>query len=45
VTVYTGNKAGAGTDANVYITLFGEFGDSGEKKLTARGRNLFEKGK
>lgn len=44
VTVYTGSKTGAGTDANVYITLFGEFGDSGEKKLTSR-KNNFERGK
>jgi hypothetical protein len=31
--VATGDVSGAGTDANVFITLFGEFGDSGEKKL------------
>ncbi|XP_050409617.1 lipoxygenase homology domain-containing protein 1 [Patella vulgata] len=42
VTVFTGNKKGAGTDANVYIILFGEFGDSGEKKLTSR-KNNFER--
>ncbi|XP_076450682.1 LOW QUALITY PROTEIN: lipoxygenase homology domain-containing protein 1-like [Babylonia areolata] len=44
VSVFTGNKKGAGTDANVYITMFGEFGDSGEKKLTSR-KNNFERGK
>lgn len=44
VTVFTGDKPGAGTDANVYITMFGEFGDSGEKKLTSR-KNNFERGK
>lgn len=44
VTVFTGNKKGAGTDANVYITMFGEFGDSGEKKLNSR-KNNFERGK
>lgn len=46
VTVYTGNKSGAGTDANVSITMFGEFGDSGdsgEKHLTKTRRNCFEK--
>lgn len=43
VTVYTGNKSGAGTDANVSITMFGEFGDSGEKNLTKTRRNCFEK--
>ena len=25
VTVYTGNKRGAGTDADVFITLYGNF--------------------
>ena len=44
MTVFTGNKKGAGTDANVYITMFGEFGDSGEKKLSSR-KNNFERGK
>jgi hypothetical protein len=43
VTVYTGNKKGAGTDANVYIILFGENGDSGEKRLDD-SRNNFERG-
>ncbi|KAL8614281.1 hypothetical protein ACOMHN_007619 [Nucella lapillus] len=44
VSVFTGNKRGAGSDANVYITMFGEFGDSGEKKLSSR-KNNFERGK
>ncbi|XP_053384453.1 lipoxygenase homology domain-containing protein 1-like isoform X6 [Mercenaria mercenaria] len=43
VTVYTGNKKGAGTDANVYIILFGENGDSSEKYLDD-SRNNFERG-
>lgn len=43
VTTYTGDKSGAGTDANVYITMFGEFGDSGEKPLTS-SKNNFERG-
>lgn len=30
VFVYTGDKFGAGTDANVYIVLFGEIDDSGK---------------
>ena len=30
VHVYTGDKFGAGTDANVFITLFGEIDDTGE---------------
>ena len=44
VHTYTGDKRGAGTDANVVITLFGEVGDSGEKKLD-NARNNFERGK
>uniref|UniRef100_H2ZAW7 PLAT domain-containing protein n=1 Tax=Ciona savignyi TaxID=51511 RepID=H2ZAW7_CIOSA len=33
VDVYTGDKYGAGTDSNVFLTLYGENGDSGERKL------------
>ena len=44
VHTYTGDKRGAGTDANVVITIFGEDGDSGEKKLD-NARNNFERGK
>jgi lipoxygenase homology domain-containing protein 1 len=33
VSVQTSNVNGAGTDAGVYVTLFGENGDSGEIKL------------
>ena len=44
VHTYTGDKRGAGTDANVVITIFGEEGDSGEKKLD-NARNNFERGK
>ena len=33
VEVFTGNESGAGTDANVFVTIFGELGDSGEKEL------------
>jgi hypothetical protein len=29
VDVYTGNKIGAGTDANVFVNIFGEIGDTG----------------
>ncbi|XP_044174756.1 uncharacterized protein LOC114975839 isoform X3 [Acropora millepora] len=43
VHIYTGDKWGAGTDANVLITIFGENGDSGEKKLD-NNRNNFESG-
>ncbi len=31
VHVFTGDKAGAGTDANVFLTIYGENGDSGRK--------------
>lgn len=41
---FTGDKRGAGTDANVVITIFGEEGDSGEKKLE-NARNNFERAK
>ena len=30
VHVYTGDKRGAGTDANVFITLYGEHDDTGK---------------
>ncbi len=33
VDVYTGDKLRAGTNANVFLQMFGELGDSGEKKL------------
>ena len=43
VTVYTGDKRGAGTDANVYITLFGDAGESTEMRLDTKGKNDFER--
>ena len=43
VDVYTGDKWGAGTDANVVITIFGEEGDSGERTLDNNNNN-FETG-
>ena len=43
VTVVTGDKFGCGTDANVFVTLFGETGDTGKRALTQKGRNLFER--
>jgi hypothetical protein len=33
VDVYTGDKFMGGTNANVFITIYGDKGDSGEKKL------------
>ncbi len=44
VTVYTGDKRGAGTDANVTINIFGENGNSGERKLD-NSKNNFERKK
>lgn len=42
--VFTGDKVGAGTDANVLIAMTGEFGDSGERELSDSGNiNKFEK--
>ena len=29
VHVFTGNKSGAGTDANVFLTIYGKYEDSG----------------
>ena len=45
VHIFTGNKWGtiSGTDANVLITIFGEEGDSGERKLD-NDKNNFENG-
>ena len=43
VTVYTGDKSDAGTNARVYVTIFGENGDSGEKRID-NPENNFERG-
>ncbi|XP_078530890.1 lipoxygenase homology domain-containing protein 1 isoform X2 [Lissotriton helveticus] len=45
VIVVTGFEKGAGTDANVSITIFGSNGDSGKHRLTKKFKNLFERGK
>lgn len=46
VEVTTGVKDGAGTDANVYITIYGSSGPTKEKKLNGKFfENNFEKGK
>ena len=40
----TGDKWGAGTDANVFLSLFGDRGDTGERKLLkSQNRNKFER--
>lgn len=45
VQVTTGLKDGAGTDANVFITIYGSNGESMEKKLKGKlFQNNFEKG-
>ena len=44
VTTYTGDRFGAGTDAHVFIKLFGNHGDTTEKELEAEGRDNFERG-
>ncbi|KAB1256186.1 Lipoxygenase homology domain-containing protein 1 [Camelus dromedarius] len=46
VIVCTGELEGAGTDANVYLCLFGDVGDTGERLLynCRNNTDLFEKG-
>jgi hypothetical protein len=44
VTVYTGKKIGAGTDADVFITLYGKEGESGPTILKDK-KNNFEAGR
>ena len=42
VQVFTGDKRGAGTDANVFLNIFGERGDTGERPLL-KSKNNFNK--
>ncbi|XP_012725509.2 lipoxygenase homology domain-containing protein 1 isoform X1 [Fundulus heteroclitus] len=44
IIVITGDVKGAGTDANVFITIYGVNGDSGRRQLRQKFRNLFERG-
>ena len=44
ISVFTGNKRNAGTDADVFLTIYGSAGDSGEWKLDDE-QNNFERGK
>lgn len=45
VQVFTGSRSMAGTDANVYINVFGERGDTGIRQLRkSQNMNKFEKG-
>lgn len=39
----TGDVRGAGTDANVYVILYGSHGDTGKRQLQQKGRDLFER--
>ena len=41
--MYTGDVSGAGTDANVFVILYGTLGDTGKRELKQKGRNLFER--
>ena len=43
ITVRTSDERGSGTDANVWIVVFGEKGDTGERKLDTSANN-FERG-
>ena len=43
IKVYTGDVSGAGTDANVFVNVFGEFGDTGKRQLSKKFRDLFER--
>ena len=40
VKVYTGDERFAGTDANVFITVYGENGDTGERALKDSSTNI-----
>jgi hypothetical protein len=46
VQIFTGNIPGAGTDAKVYITIYGDLGDTGERYLgkSENRTNKFERG-
>ncbi|XP_075875519.1 lipoxygenase homology domain-containing protein 1 [Nelusetta ayraudi] len=45
IIVITGDVKGAGTDANVFLTVYGANGDSGRRQLRQKFRNLFERGR
>ncbi|CAF4182729.1 unnamed protein product, partial [Rotaria sordida] len=44
ITVYTGNKPGAGTDADVFITLYGNIRETGAIRLDNNKKDMFEAG-
>lgn len=45
VSVYTGDKRGAGTNANIFLDIFGELGDTGDRPLeeSKTNKNKFER--
>jgi lipoxygenase homology domain-containing protein 1 len=44
VHVFTGDVSGAGTDANVFVSIYGENGDTGERQLKeSQNKNKFER--
>ena len=45
VFVHTGDKRGAGTNANVFLNIFGELGDTGNRPLeeSKSNRDKFER--
>ena len=43
ITVITGDKKGAGTDANVSITIFGKSGQTDKLPLKSKSKNVFER--
>lgn len=45
IDVHTADVQGAGTDANVHITIYGSNGDTGRRPLTKKFVDLFERGK
>lgn len=44
VTIYTGNAFMAGTDARIFVELFGELRNSGEVELTGK-KSAFARGR
>ena len=44
VSTYTGDRFGAGTDARVFISLFGSKGEIEDRELESSGRDNFERG-
>ena len=45
VFVHTGDKRGAGTNANIFLNIFGELGDTGDRSLeeSKSNRDKFER--